>query len=225
MGIIVTLPVSGILAERLGWEMVFYVTGGFGVAWSVFWFLLVVDTPAQHSRISEVKCHSFPTNVSCTFDTKFAQLFSGRASLHRGQHLQNIPEHQKSPALQRDVQVYPVLGCADFPGRILLGILHHDDWDTPIPQQRPALSSVRGRFDPGNYNDYFKWIIIFFILFLRTESCLPCPTSACSCAPSCSLGLPAFSSPRKSFRPWSPGKCSTLSVCSGRRPPWSGSPL
>ncbi|XP_018006492.2 sialin [Hyalella azteca] len=36
-----------------GWPSVFYVFGSLGVVWSVFWFPLVYDNPAQHPRISK----------------------------------------------------------------------------------------------------------------------------------------------------------------------------
>ncbi|XP_046544368.1 sialin-like [Haliotis rubra] len=34
-----------------GWPSVFYVFGGFGCLWSIMWFILVHDSPAQHPRI------------------------------------------------------------------------------------------------------------------------------------------------------------------------------
>lgn len=47
------MPVCGFLIAHCGWESVFYVTGGIGLVWSVAWFFLVYDSPAQHPRISE----------------------------------------------------------------------------------------------------------------------------------------------------------------------------
>ncbi|XP_066992481.2 sialin [Anabrus simplex] len=52
LGAAITMPVCGFLIASLGWESVFYVTGVVGLVWSVAWFLLVFDTPAQHPRIS-----------------------------------------------------------------------------------------------------------------------------------------------------------------------------
>ncbi|XP_063242977.1 sialin [Bacillus rossius redtenbacheri] len=52
LGAAITMPVCGYLIAAVGWQSVFYVTGLVGVAWSVVWFLVVFDSPAQHPRIS-----------------------------------------------------------------------------------------------------------------------------------------------------------------------------
>ena len=46
------MPVCGFLLSTLGWESTFYVTGVVGLAWSLLWFMLIFDSPAQHPRIS-----------------------------------------------------------------------------------------------------------------------------------------------------------------------------
>lgn len=53
LGAALTMPLCGYLIAHCGWESVFYVTGGIGLVWSVAWFFLVYDSPAQHPRISE----------------------------------------------------------------------------------------------------------------------------------------------------------------------------
>lgn len=52
LGAAITMPVCGFLIASLGWESVFYVTGVVGLIWSIAWFFLVFDSPAQHPRIS-----------------------------------------------------------------------------------------------------------------------------------------------------------------------------
>ncbi|XP_031844097.1 putative inorganic phosphate cotransporter [Nomia melanderi] len=52
LGAAITMPICGFLIASLGWESVFYVTGAIGLVWSVAWFRLVFDSPAQHPRIS-----------------------------------------------------------------------------------------------------------------------------------------------------------------------------
>jgi ACS family sodium-dependent inorganic phosphate cotransporter len=47
------MPVCGYLIASVGWESVFYVTGVVGLVWSVAWFFVVFDSPAQHPRISQ----------------------------------------------------------------------------------------------------------------------------------------------------------------------------
>ena len=50
-GTVLSLPLSGYLCDRLGWESVFYLFGTFGVVWWVMWWYLVYDSPSAHSTI------------------------------------------------------------------------------------------------------------------------------------------------------------------------------
>lgn len=47
------MPICGFLISWLGWQSVFYVTGGIGLLWSICWFVFIFETPAKHPRISE----------------------------------------------------------------------------------------------------------------------------------------------------------------------------
>ncbi|XP_006114848.2 sodium-dependent phosphate transport protein 3-like isoform X2 [Pelodiscus sinensis] len=51
-GTFTTFPVAGIICQYLGWPYVFYIFGGIGCVWCVFWFLLVYEDPASHPCIS-----------------------------------------------------------------------------------------------------------------------------------------------------------------------------
>lgn len=53
LGAAITMPVCGYLIATVGWESVFYVTGVVALVWSVVWFFVVFDSPAQHPRISQ----------------------------------------------------------------------------------------------------------------------------------------------------------------------------
>ena len=53
IGTLIIFTLAGYIADNLGWEAVFYVTGGSSLVWVVFWFYLVYDTPAQHPRIDK----------------------------------------------------------------------------------------------------------------------------------------------------------------------------
>ncbi|XP_060804821.1 sialin [Amyelois transitella] len=57
LGAAITMPICGFLIAHFGWESAFYFTGIIGVMWSVAWFAVVYDTPAQHPRISETELH------------------------------------------------------------------------------------------------------------------------------------------------------------------------
>lgn len=52
-GAFVALPLTGFICETLGWPAVFYLCGGGGCLWAVFWFALVADDPRTHRSISE----------------------------------------------------------------------------------------------------------------------------------------------------------------------------
>ncbi|XP_068241398.1 sialin-like [Palaemon carinicauda] len=55
LGTVASLPIGGYLCSSPlfgGWPSVFYLFGGLGLVWSVFWFALVYDRPEQHPRIS-----------------------------------------------------------------------------------------------------------------------------------------------------------------------------
>ncbi|KAM9384495.1 sialin-like [Pholidichthys leucotaenia] len=52
-GAFVALPLTGYLCETLGWPNMFYLFGGAGCLWAVFWFIFVSDDPRTHRRISK----------------------------------------------------------------------------------------------------------------------------------------------------------------------------
>ncbi|XP_065579634.1 sialin-like [Artemia franciscana] len=47
------LLLTGFIIENIGWEVVFYIEGCFGVVWAVFWLLIVHDNPEELPKISE----------------------------------------------------------------------------------------------------------------------------------------------------------------------------
>lgn len=53
-GTVISLPLSGWLCSLDflgGWPLCFYLFGGLGIIWFIFWLLLVYDTPTKHPRI------------------------------------------------------------------------------------------------------------------------------------------------------------------------------
>ncbi|XP_040909521.1 sialin isoform X2 [Toxotes jaculatrix] len=52
-GAFVALPLTGFICQTLGWPAVFYLCGGAGCLWSIFWFIFVSDDPRTHRRISK----------------------------------------------------------------------------------------------------------------------------------------------------------------------------
>ena len=53
-GTMIALPVSGVLADEINWESVFYVFGVLGILWFIFWAYLCHNSPASHPRIDQV---------------------------------------------------------------------------------------------------------------------------------------------------------------------------
>ncbi|KAM7373544.1 hypothetical protein PAMP_008386 [Pampus punctatissimus] len=52
-GAFVAFPLTGYICQTLGWPAVFYLCGGAGCLWAIFWFIFVSDDPRTHRRISE----------------------------------------------------------------------------------------------------------------------------------------------------------------------------
>ncbi|CAL1281265.1 unnamed protein product [Larinioides sclopetarius] len=53
IGTVVTLAVSGVLSDKVGWPAVFYIFGGLGCVWFILWAILVFETPEVHPKISK----------------------------------------------------------------------------------------------------------------------------------------------------------------------------
>ncbi|PSN29208.1 hypothetical protein C0J52_26020 [Blattella germanica] len=51
-GAMLSMAISGVIAEAGGWSMVFYIFGAVGMLYVVLWGFLVYDTPSKHPRIS-----------------------------------------------------------------------------------------------------------------------------------------------------------------------------
>lgn len=54
-GAFLALPLTGFICQTLGWPAVFYLCGGAGCLWAVFWFIFVSDDPRTHRRISKME--------------------------------------------------------------------------------------------------------------------------------------------------------------------------
>ncbi|CAL4162241.1 unnamed protein product [Meganyctiphanes norvegica] len=55
VGVVITLPLCGVIIDAVGWEWAFYAPGIVSVMWVVMWALLMYDTPQQHPRISQAE--------------------------------------------------------------------------------------------------------------------------------------------------------------------------
>ena len=52
-GTVISMPLSGILANSLGWEYIFYIFGALGCVWFVAWTIIVKKCPEDDPFISE----------------------------------------------------------------------------------------------------------------------------------------------------------------------------
>ena len=52
-GTMITYPICGVVLDNLGWEAVFYLTGGFGILWFLIWQIVISNDPSVHGWISE----------------------------------------------------------------------------------------------------------------------------------------------------------------------------
>ena len=47
LGTILSMPLTGLICDYLGWEAAFYIFGSIGIVWFLFWSILVYDTPEK----------------------------------------------------------------------------------------------------------------------------------------------------------------------------------
>ncbi|XP_031343252.1 sialin-like [Photinus pyralis] len=52
IGNVIAMPLSALLADKLGWESIFYIFGSVGLLWFVCWCTIVSNSPKQDSKIS-----------------------------------------------------------------------------------------------------------------------------------------------------------------------------
>ncbi|XP_034951933.1 uncharacterized protein [Chelonus insularis] len=83
LGAAFIMQVGGYLIEFLGWESVFYFTGGISCAWSIIWFMVVYDSPAQHPRISveerkKIEDAIGPTSLTKTFKVPWKSILTSK---------------------------------------------------------------------------------------------------------------------------------------------------
>lgn len=60
-GIVVSLPISGLLAETWGWESIFYVFGVVGCIWTVLWLLFIRQSP-RYDRFITIEERNYIEN-------------------------------------------------------------------------------------------------------------------------------------------------------------------
>lgn len=62
-GTVIAMPSSGLLAQKYGWESVFYVFGTIGVIWLVLWMIIVKEGPEKDKHISQDELNYIQTQL------------------------------------------------------------------------------------------------------------------------------------------------------------------
>ncbi|KAJ8923270.1 hypothetical protein NQ315_001827 [Exocentrus adspersus] len=112
LGNVIAMPIAGMLsASSIGWPSVFYLYGGLGLVWCVFWYFLAADCPAKHSRMTEEERRYVEDGASTeekdTVPTPWMSIFTSLPFLailvaHSGQNwgfwtlLTEIPSYMES---------------------------------------------------------------------------------------------------------------------------------
>ena len=47
LGTIISMPLTGIICDYLGWEAAFYIFGSVGIVWFIFWAIFIYDSPEK----------------------------------------------------------------------------------------------------------------------------------------------------------------------------------
>lgn len=70
-GTVIMLAISGYIADSsAGWPGIFYISGGLGFVWALFWFLFAASTPAEHKTISPEEKKMIENSLGQITDTK-----------------------------------------------------------------------------------------------------------------------------------------------------------
>jgi MFS family permease len=64
VGTVISLPISGLLADTYGWESIFYVFGILALIWTGIWFWAVTENPKDDKWISEEEVNYINSTLS-----------------------------------------------------------------------------------------------------------------------------------------------------------------
>lgn len=66
LGTVFAMPISGIMAEHLGWPSIFYVFGAVGLLWFFLWWVVVKDHPEDDPHISQSELEYIKSSIGNT---------------------------------------------------------------------------------------------------------------------------------------------------------------
>lgn len=68
VGTVLALPVSGLLAQHLGWEWIFYFFGILGLVWCIGWMYIVKDNPEEDRNITDQELEYLRTAIGVSHE-------------------------------------------------------------------------------------------------------------------------------------------------------------
>ena len=72
-GVIVAMPLSGVIVERIGWEAMFYIFGALSLLWGIVWFWVARESPDKMTKIDSNELAYIRSKV-VTFDKKSTKI-------------------------------------------------------------------------------------------------------------------------------------------------------
>jgi len=69
-GAVLGMPISGFLADRVGWYMPYYFYGCCGIIWYIFWLWLAFEKPSKHPTISPREQYYIEQSIGTCYSSK-----------------------------------------------------------------------------------------------------------------------------------------------------------
>ena len=98
IGVVISTAVTGEICNHLGWKSVFYIFGGFGIVWFIFWSFLAFDDPISHPYITKAEKDLIEivlgngrsvSNEMIESQSQFSSVVQDTSSLNQGPHEDN----------------------------------------------------------------------------------------------------------------------------------------
>ncbi|CAD5112545.1 DgyrCDS1756 [Dimorphilus gyrociliatus] len=63
VGTVIAMPLSGVIADRIGWPWIFYIFGLLAIGWFILWCVFVSESPAKHRSISTAELEYIQVSI------------------------------------------------------------------------------------------------------------------------------------------------------------------
>ncbi|XP_031633346.1 vesicular glutamate transporter 1 [Contarinia nasturtii] len=197
-GTIVSMPVSGILANEFGWESCFYVFGAIGCVWYVLWIIIVRESPDKDKYISKDELRyiqdSLGSNTKASIKHPWKDIFTSKAvyaisASHFAENWGFYTMLTQLPSFLKDTLGYKLEKAGFLAGApyLAMGIL------LAIAGYLADICQVKGYLTTTQVRRYFNCGgFLAQTVFLMTAAYLMSPTGTIACI-IIAIGLGAFS--------------------------------